>query len=188
MIKLKNLCFSYGEKEIIKNLSFDFLPQERYCIFGTSGIGKTTLLRLIAGLEKPTDGEICITEDKKISFVFQEDRLLPFYTVEENLSLFSKHDRYNSALSKLELDQARNKYPSELSGGMSRRVAVARALSRDFDILLLDEPFRGLDPDTHKKTAEFINSLSKGKTVIAVSHNQEDIALLNCRAVDFDKL
>ena len=187
MIKIKNLSFSYGKNKIFKDLSLEITNGERIILSGQSGIGKTTLLRLIMGLEKAKKGTIDI-ENAKISAVFQEDRLLPFKTVKENLTLFTDEKTVSECLKKLGLSETGELYPTELSGGMARRVALARAMSVDADIYILDEAFTGLDEENKRTAIEFTNEKTKGKILIAVSHNSEDALLLGASTLDINAL
>lgn len=183
MIKLENVNFSYGERRVLENFNLTVKNGERIALSGPSGIGKTTVLRLIMGLEKGQSGKIEVKKDAKISVVFQEDRLLPFKTVFQNLTLFGNEDIAAEILSGLGLGGTGDKYPTELSGGMARRVSIARALSCGGDIFIFDEPFNGIDEDNVKITSELINKYTKGKTVIMVSHNKRDIALLGASEI-----
>ncbi len=183
MIKLKNVNFSYGEKKVLENYNLAVKNGDRVALSGPSGIGKTTALRLIMGLEKVMSGKVEVKKDAKISVVFQEDRLLPFKTVLENLALFGNEDTAAEILSGLGLSNAKDKYPAELSGGMARRVSIARALVSGGDIFIFDEPFNGIDEENVKVTAELINAYTKDKTVIMVSHNKRDIVLLGAKEI-----
>lgn len=183
MINIKNLTFSYGEKKIFENFNLKINDGSRICLSGESGIGKTTLLRLIMGLEKDYEG-VCEVSGKKIVAVFQEDRLLPFKTVMENITLFASKDSALEALEALGIGDAANSYPSQLSGGMARRVAIARALCAEGDIYIFDEPFNGIDAENTKRVAEYINKKTQGKTVIAVSHKDNAAQILNADVVD----
>ncbi len=187
MIEIKNLSFSYPEHKIFENVNLTISDGERVILRGASGKGKTTLLRLILGLEKAQKGEINLN-NRIVSAVFQEDRLLPFKTVKENITLFATEEKALYSLQKLGLLDAANLYPAELSGGMARRVSIARALSVEADIYILDEAFSGLDSKNIEKAAEFINEVTKGKILIAVSHNDKDEERLNAAAIDIDTL
>ena len=187
MIEIKKLSFSFGEHKIFDELCLKIENGERIILSGPSGVGKTTLLRLILGLEKAKKGNIN-TENAKISAVFQEDRLLPFKTVKENLCLFTSEEKAAECLSALRIGDAKELYPAELSGGMARRVAIARALSVDADIYILDEAFTGLDEENKAVAAEFINKVTDGKILIAVSHDSADAELLNAKILDIDSL
>lgn len=175
MIEFKNVTFAYrGSKQnVLENFSLKIEKGERVWLSGPSGKGKTTILRLIMGLEKPKKGSLVIGESAKISVVFQEDRLIPFVSVKKNISLFSGDQKAEELLGKLGLSECADMTVDELSGGMKRRVALARALSKDFDILILDEAMNGLDADTAEKTAYVIDELCKNKTIIFVSHQKE---------------
>jgi NitT/TauT family transport system ATP-binding protein len=175
MITVNNLCKPFGEKQVLSSLSLSFEEGKVSLISGASGIGKTTLLRILSGLETADTGEIIGLENKKISYLFQEDRLFPWLTALENVSAVSgEKDVKKKALailSELGLKDSVDKFPHELSGGMSRRVAIARTLIFDGDVVILDEPFRGLDNETEKHTLEVIKKYCEGKTVIAVTHD-----------------
>ena len=186
MIELNNVTFSYEEKQILKDFSLTINDSDRICLYGHSGIGKTTIVRLILGLEKPNKGTVICT-DKNISVVFQEDRLLPFKTLAENINLFSNGKGADSIMSALRIDDAKDKYPSELSGGMARRAAIARALSVDANAYTFDEPFTGLDRDNVLRTIQLINEITKGKTLITVIHRKDFATLLNCKILDIDQ-
>lgn len=183
MIEFKNVTFKYkGSKEnILNDFSLLINKGERIWISGTSGRGKTTLLRLIMGLEKAKKGKVIIEENAKISTVFQEDRLIPFVSVEKNVSLFSNHEKAQTVLTQLGLKDVMGEEINSLSGGMKRRVALARALSKDFNLLILDEALNGLDEETKNNTASVINKYTENKTVVFVSHSGEEAALLNTK-------
>ena len=186
------VCFehvrmAFGEKQIFSDLSLSFCAPGQYAILGPSGQGKTTLLRLIAGLEKPLAGQVSLPEGARISFCFQEDRLLPWKTALENVLLAVPASRERSvckdqpdaAAAKYWLEQVglageENSYPDTLSGGMKRRVALARALAYDADILLMDEPFRALDEKTHADMLALIRKAASGKLLILVTHDETD--------------
>lgn len=186
-IILDHVCKAFGEKLIFQDFCWHFPSGKISCILGPSGCGKTTLLRLIAGLEKPDSGEITGIEKQKNSAVFQENRLFENLTVEKNLMLtarkdFTRADARN-LLQELGLDAEIHKSLSTLSGGMQRRVAVARALAADYALLLLDEPLTGLDGETRRSVLEVIRRRSAGKTCIWVTHDPGDAILLDAQVL-----
>lgn len=184
MIKLQNISFAYGEKQIIKDFSLNIEKGDKICLFGQSGCGKTTLLRLILGLEKLNEGKISIEDGLKPSIVFQENRMLPFKSVIENIILFgATKETALQNLKALGIKETANLKPNELSGGMERRAAIARALSQDFDYLLLDEPFTGLDETNLEICAKHILEVAKDKPIILITHSQEEAELLNAKII-----
>ncbi len=184
MIKFDNVTFSYAEKNIIENFSLVVQDGERICLRGKSGIGKTTLLRLLMGLEKASVGTISGVTEKKVAAVFQEDRLLPHKTVMENILLFGEEKTAKETLARLGISDAAYKYPDELSGGIARRASIARALTYGGDIYVFDEPFSGLDNSNIINTAELINEKTRGKTVFVVSHSDYEAELLKTKTVN----
>ncbi len=185
MISINNVSVAYQNKSVLDGLSFIFEDGRKYAIMGESGCGKTTLLNTIAGLIKPNKGNI-ISDKQKIAYVFQDPRLFPWLTVMQNITLVSSlppkeaQEKAMDILRNLGLEDSADKYPEELSGGMKQRVSIARALVYDYDILLLDEPFRALDEDTAQKTAKYIFTDAKEKTVIFVTHDKNDIKYADC--------
>ena len=147
MIELKHVTCAYGEKTPIRDLTLALPDAGVIAVFGASGSGKTTLLRLLAGRIQPASGTVEGLYGKRVSMVFQEDRLLPWRTALENVALVRDGSSGEAMrlLDAMELSAEAGKLPGALSGGMQRRVALARALNFDGDMLLLDEPFKGLD-------------------------------------------
>ena len=185
MINIDNISFSYGQKRILKDFSLKIQQGDRICLFGKSGCGKTTLLRLISGLEKPDGGKIEKPSELKTSVVFQEDRLLPFYSVIDNITLIgADKDTALKHLKALGVEHTSNLKPFSLSGGMQRRVAIARALSADYDILILDEPFTGLDPENIKQAATHIINTLGERPMIIVSHSLWEAELFGSEIIN----
>ena len=175
MLEVKNISKSY-EKDIISDFSYKFNKKGLYVIRGASGFGKTTLLRLLGGLLKADAGEILLRKDAKISFVFQDARLLEHLSLLDNILLVKKEmDKENALeiLKKLGLDQDIKKHPSTLSGGMKLRGALARSLYYGGDIYLWDEPTKELDDNMRKVVIEIINELSEKALVIVATHDKD---------------
>ena len=184
MIALNNINISYGNLKVLENFSISLEKGKVHCIFGASGCGKTTLLNAITGINKIESGEKLSLDNKKFSYVFQEDRLLPWATALENV-LFVLRDRYcdeeakqiaEKYLNIVGLGKFINAYPSELSGGMQRRVSFARALSYRGEVFILDEPFKGLD---FKLKTELINYLiesdiKENSYIVFVTHDMQE--------------
>jgi NitT/TauT family transport system ATP-binding protein len=183
-LQLKNICKSFGEKAIFRDLSLKFPSSGTVCFFGPSGCGKTTLLNCIAGLEKPDSGEILGLEGRKISFLFQEDRLLPWCTAQENIAaVLNKSDKQNAAeaaawLERVGLSGEEGRYPSDLSGGMRQRVAIARALAYGGDIYLMDEPFHALDEKAKEEVITLIREKTPNTLKLLVTHNEREAEFL----------
>jgi len=181
LTELKNIRKSYGNNVVLDNFSLKLNQGSKNVVLGASGCGKTTLLRVIAGLERVDGGEI--VRDEKIAYMFQETRLLPWKNALDNIRAVLKKEDFALAdkyLSAVGLADAEKKFPHELSGGMAQRVAFARFLafaeSTDADLLLLDEPFSALDRETATKMLELLIEFSVGKTLVLVTHDESDIA------------
>ena len=187
MLKLSNISKSFGDKNVLSDFSYDFGEKGIVCISGASGCGKTTLLRIISGLEKSDNGAILL--NGTISFMFQEDRLLNWLSVWENIACvipLKKGERKAKAFELLDLVGLKgneNEQISNLSGGMKRRVAFARAIALEPDILLLDEAFTGLDDQNRKKLSSLVSEYGKDHLVIMVTHDSEDIERLADRVI-----
>ena len=185
---------------VLDHLSFDVRDKEFVCILGSSGCGKTTLLRLIAGLDEARAGSIILDGEEirgpnpKVGFVFQEYSLFPWRNVIDNIAFglemngIKKEERYHIAehyLDLVNLSQFKTSYPSELSGGMRQRIAVARALALDPVLLLMDEPFGALDAQTRNMLQkELLDIWDKTKkTVIFITHSVDEAVFLADRII-----
>lgn len=177
MISVQNISKSWGDRQVLKDFSYSFTGTT--CIMGGSGIGKTTLAKIMAGLTPPDAGTV--HHQGRLSFVFQEDRLLSGESMLTNL-LFVRNNipKAKALLSDLGLEEHTKKAHS-LSGGMKRRVALARALMPDFDILIMDEPFKGLDEALKHQAINLINQYHQDKTIIVITHDPQDTALLHAK-------
>ena len=213
VISLRNLRVSYGEREILHGISFDVLPGETLVILGGSGSGKSTLLRTLVGLEKPSAGEILIKGQdlarasaaeldeirRKIGMSFQGGALFGSMTVGENVALpLREHTRLEEStieiILRLKLEQVGLEgfeyyAPSQLSGGMKKRAALARALAMDPEILFFDEPSAGLDPIVAAGIDELILHLKRAfrMTIIVVTHELASAFLIADRMLLIDR-
>jgi NitT/TauT family transport system ATP-binding protein len=194
MVTLQNVTLSFRDgktvKTVLNDLSLTFPEGKTIVVMGPSGCGKTTLLRIIAGLESPDTGNVT-RETQHISYLFQDPALLPWLTAAENVNLVLSDTKQTLTkarewLTRVGLDGEANTYPSALSGGMRQRVALARALSTDAELLLLDEPFRGMDEDLHTRMRELIRQCRQGKTTVIVTHDAKDAEIADRRIV-FDE-
>lgn len=182
-IQINNLCKKYGDKIVFENYTNTFDFDGILLIKGVSGLGKTTLMRIIAGLEKADKGEIQ-KDAKSISFMFQEDRLIPFVSVLKNLTAVCGEEKAFHYLKLMRLESEKDNSPLSLSGGMRRRVALARALCFQSDLVILDEPFKGLDEELKSNICEIIKDESRKREFIIISHDSEDAELLNAKVIE----
>jgi NitT/TauT family transport system ATP-binding protein len=173
-MKISNLNKSFGKNVIFENFNIEFSEGKINYIMGKSGVGKTTLLSILAGLDKDYTGEIDIRG--KIAYVFQEPRLFPTISVTENIRIVNEASQKDPKifLSYVDLVGCEEMMPEELSGGMKMRVAIARALYYDADVILMDEPFSAIDKDTKEKVAKEVFNVLRGKTVIVISHDEDN--------------
>ncbi|HIT00437.1 MAG TPA: ABC transporter ATP-binding protein [Candidatus Faecaligallichristensenella faecipullorum] len=180
-IEFKRVNKAFDGRPVLEGFSAVFPEGRVSAITGPSGQGKTTVLRLLSGELKPDSGEISGLSDKRVSMVFQEDRLVGALSVKDNLAMVLPKDRWGAiepALCALGLEGAAPRQAAKLSGGMRRRVAILRAMLVPFDLLLLDEPFKGLDKALLEICARTIREKAQGKTVVLVTHDEREARLL----------
>lgn len=191
--RVSNICKSYGDLKVLDNISIDFPENKTTCIMGPSGCGKSTLLNIIAGILDMDSGEVEGFNDETISFVFQEDRLIEWKSVADNLRLVLKGkmdkrdietiiDRY---LESVNLKEYKNYYPRDLSGGMKQRISILRAFIYPSKVLIMDEPFKSLDINNKHIVMEFLKNLKdrEKRTCILVTHDVEEAIALGDRIV-----
>ncbi|MBE6671307.1 MAG: ABC transporter ATP-binding protein [Ruminococcaceae bacterium] len=185
---ISGLTKRFGKKVIFDNFNLEIGNKGIIALSGESGRGKTTLLRMIAGLDKKYSGKIDLGNIKKISYVFQESRLLESCTALENVSLVLKNTEEGKKtaemwLKKLGLEDDIHTYPDEMSGGMKQRVSIARAFAYDGDLLLLDEALNGIDAERCISIMDMIIEYAKEKPCIVVTHNEEHLKYLGCKVI-----
>lgn len=192
MIEIKHITKKYDDYTVFSDFSMEIQEGEVLCLMGKSGRGKTTLLRMLMGLEQPDTGSITGLTDKRISVVFQEDRLLPGFTVRQNLYSVCdgalQQERMLRILTALELDEWIDREVSVLSGGMQRRAAICRALLVPYDFLILDEPFRGLDDKTKEITIKLVLEEKKGRTILISTHDAKECEKMGGKILNLDSV
>ncbi len=201
IIELKDISKKFntlsGEVEVFNNINIDIYSNEFLSIIGTSGCGKSTLLNVISKLDNHYDGSVNYLDDITIGYMLQEDALIEYYNVFDNICLGLKiNNKYNentinyvnSLLDKYDLISYKYKHPSELSGGMRQRVALIRTLSLKPDVLLLDEPFSALDYTTRLLINNDVHKIIKdsGITAIMVTHDIEEALSMSDRIIVLD--
>ena len=187
-IILNNISKSFGNNRVLENFNLTVEDNSKLCIMGESGSGKTTLLNIIAGIVKPDAGTVNGTDKKKISFVFQDDRLVEELTVYRNIKLVCNKSVTKSVVSEAladvglsaELCEAK---VSTLSGGMKRRIAILRALLCDADIILTDEPTKGLDDENKQIVIDYILNKTADKILLCVTHDREEAEKISSKII-----
>lgn len=180
-MKIQYLCKSFDGKVVLDHVSLTLESGGTACLMAPSGRGKTTLLRCIAGLEAPDSGQITDLPER-IAYVFQEDRLCDGFSAVDNIRLVTGkalgEGEIRRHLEELGLAGSLDQPVRELSGGMRRRVVISRAVCFGADLLLLDEPFKGLDDEARQQTADYILRHRGAAAILCVTHDREDAAAL----------
>jgi len=191
IVKIQNLSLDFKGKKLFKNLNFNILENKNTAILGTSGVGKSSLLRCIANLENKniTSGKIVLKENTRLAWLSQENSLYPWLSILDNVQLYHHLKGSKSAqtlqkakelLKQVNMTEHCDKKTYELSGGQKQRIALARTLMQDANLILMDEPFSALDAITKIQLQELTCELLKNKTVVLVTHDpQEAIKLAN---------
>lgn len=183
-LSLQNICKSFNGKEIFKDFNIQFTEGIITCILGPSGCGKTTLLNLIGGILQPDSGQCSGFTDRKISYIFQEPRLLPWKTVRGNIEFVlpdelastERKEKADELIRRVNLCEFADYYPGQLSGGMKQRVSIARAFASSSDIILMDEPLNGLDFSLKQNMLKWFSQIWQAdrRTVIFVTHDIDE--------------
>ena len=208
ILEISNLSHAYSkDSKSVTGINLNILPGERVSILGPSGCGKSTLLRLIAGLEKPSEGEIKIKgievsskeilvppEKRNVGLVVQDKALFPHLSVYANICFGirknkTKDDIASELLNLFKIEELENKYPHEISGGEQQRVALARSLATNPDVLMLDEPFSALDKELKQNIYSEISAVfsEKKSTILLVTHDQNEAELMTERRLIMEK-
>lgn len=190
-IIITDLCKTFDDNEVLKNVNITLKDNSIYCLMGTSGIGKTTLLRILMELEHADSGSISGIDIKSISCMFQEDRLIHDLSAIDNVRIVlrgkNNRDEISNNLLSILPDDSLDMPVSSLSGGMKRRVALARALSYPGKLIILDEPFTGLDKDTKLNVIDYILKMRNNRTLLITTHGTDDANLLGAEIIKLDK-
>ena len=179
-IAMCHVTAGYEGRTILKDWSIKLPEQGGVCLFGPSGCGKSTMIRVLCGLLPAAQGRIEGTQGKRIAYLFQEERLLPWASALENVCMVAeraKAQRYLEALGLKEEEWL--KRPKELSGGQRQRVAIARAFAYDGDFLILDEPGRGLDGENQERVYQLTEQFAAKKPVLLITHDAEQAVRLS---------
>ncbi|MBQ8160727.1 MAG: ABC transporter ATP-binding protein [Clostridia bacterium] len=186
MMEVRHLSKSFGSKQVLRDLSFQWAEGETLCLMAPSGSGKTTLMRILLGLEKKDAGEVVGLEGRRIGAVFQEDRLVEEMDPVSNIRLVNPQVprvAVIAAMARMGLEGCAGQKVRELSGGMKRRVALLRALLSDCEVLIMDEPFKGLDEETREAVIRETIHLSSGKTVLLITHDRAEAEQMGGRII-----
>ncbi|MDE7478761.1 MAG: ATP-binding cassette domain-containing protein [Lachnospiraceae bacterium] len=186
-ICIRDVSKSFGNKVVFQKLNLTIKSGKTTCIMAPSGGGKTTLLRILMGLERADNGNVTGLEGRRFSAVFQEERLCEHMTAQDNVRLVTpKLDKKTviQEMSRLGLTDCSSQRVSELSGGMCRRVSILRALLAEYDVLFLDEPFKGLDDALKEQVMAYVKEKTTGKTVLFVTHDRNEAFTLGAEVIE----
>lgn len=188
-MKITEVTLSFGGQTVMEKFSLTLPKQGLVALMGPSGAGKTTLLRVMMGLETPQSGRVD-TENAKVALLFQEDRLLPWLTARQNVEAVlgpNEKQQAAKALGSMGLEeQAWDKLPAELSGGMRRRVALARLICYGGDVWLMDEAFKGLDRESRDALIPFFKQQAETRLIVLVTHEKKDAVRLGAQIIELE--
>lgn len=191
-IHFTGLYKAYGGRQVLQGFSAGLPAGQVTALAGPSGAGKTTLARILIGLEKPDKGRVVGADGLRFACVFQEDRLCPGLTAVENVALVLPRNRQTEikgALAKVALEEQDFEKPAaQLSGGQKRRVALVRAMEAPWDVLVLDEAFKGLDEDTKNICYSYCKEGIQGRTVLLITHDPAEAAAFEAGVLQLPKL
>lgn len=186
-MRIVNLTKSYENRMVLDRVNLELEEGGIYGLMGASGRGKTTLLHILMGLVQAEEGTVEGIQEKRFSAVFQENRLCEFLTAGENVAVVQRRPRpveeINQILEEILPRETLSQPVREFSGGMKRRAAIARALLAESEILVMDEPFTGLDENTKGQVLEFLLKYRKGRTLIFATHQEEELELLGAEKI-----
>jgi len=189
MLELNEVSLRFGDKQVLDGCTLRLKAGEHIALMGPSGCGKTTLLRIALGLQDPESGTARRTSERAAA-VFQEPRLLPWRTAAENVNLvLSDRDETlpeaREWLKRLELSDAGELYPTELSGGMQQRVSIARALAASPSLLVLDEPFKAMDSALRERVMGLTAEMAKAAAILLATHSEDEARALGCTVLRY---
>ena len=191
-ITLRNIRKAFGAKKVLQGVDYTLEDGQIYCLMGPSGMGKTTLLRILMGLEYPDSGSVEGLGENDIAAMFQEDRLFMWLSPVENVAMMykTKPDKEKIAenLARILPADCLHQPASQLSGGMKRRVALARAMHFPAKLIILDEPFTGLDRDTRQRVIDYILEMKGDRILLVATHGVDDAQLLGATVIRLEDL